>query len=308
MGDLPERPLEAPSRERRRFLKTAAVVATAGAFSGAVPPAGRAAGSKLKVSCNLYSYHHPLQSGAMTLQDVIAECAEIGFDAVDPTGYYFPGYPDPPDEAYVYRFKRDAFLLGLDISGTGVRNDFTAPEARERTADLEHVQRWVDVAAKLDAPVLRVFAGAGVPDGHAREKVFGWVVDGLRAAAAHGRRRGVMIVLQNHNELIKTAEEVLEIRDRVASDWFGLNVDIGSLRSGDPYAEIARLAPYAATWQIKESVYRNGIEEKTDLSRIVAILRDAGYRGYIPLETLGPNDEPRRKLPAFFEEVRRALG
>lgn len=263
---------------------------------------------KLKLSCNLYSYNHPLRSGTMTLEEVITECAEIGFDAVDPTGYYFPGYPDAPPDDYVYRIKQHAFLLGLDISGTGVRNDFAVPDESVRAADVAHVKRWVDVAGKLDAPVLRVFAGAGVPDGYNRADAFDWVVEALQDCVAYGERRGVMIVLQNHDELIKTADEVLSIRERITSDWFGLNVDIGSLRTGDPYEETALLAPHAYTWQIKETVYREGAPEKTDVVRIVGILRDAGYRGYIPLETLGEGDTPRQKLPAFFDEVRRALG
>ena len=84
---------------------------------------------------------------------------------------------------------------------------------------------------------------------------------------------------------------MLALRERVGSEWFGLNVDIGSLRmAADPYAEIAALAPYAATWQIKQSVYRREVEEKTDLRRLAAIVRASGYRGYLPLETLGPGD------------------
>jgi hypothetical protein len=105
---------------------------------------------------------------------------------------------------------------------------------------------------------------------------------------------------------LKTADEVLHIRERIDSDWFGLNVDIGSLRAGDPYQEIAKLAPYAYTWQIKELVYRNGIEEPTDLNKIVQILRTSEYRGYIPIEVLPPGD-PLEEVPRFLQEVRVTL-
>lgn len=83
-------------------------------------------------------------------------------------------------------------------------------------------------------------------------------------------------------------------------------MDIGSLRQGNPYEEIARLAPYVYTWQIKENVFRKGKEEKTDLKKIVTILRETGYRGYIPLETLGPGD-PKVKIARFLQEARQAL-
>src|SRR4030042_1686138 len=48
--------------------------------------------SKIKLSCNLYSFNAPLRSGEMTLEQAIDFCAELGFDAVDPTGYSFPGH------------------------------------------------------------------------------------------------------------------------------------------------------------------------------------------------------------------------
>jgi sugar phosphate isomerase/epimerase len=243
----------------------------------------------------------------MTLDDVLAFCAELGFDAVDPTGYYFPGYPAPPDDAYLYRFKKRAFLLGLDISGTGVRNDFTRPDPAPRAEDVALVKQWVHVAAKMDAPVLRIFAGAGVPDGHTEETVYTWLAEHMRDCAAYGEQHGVMIVLQNHHDVLKTADQVITILERVDSEWLGLNLDIGSLRTtADPYEEIARLTPYAYTWQLKENVYRNGVEEKTDVAKVIEIIRTSSYRGYLPLETLGPGD-PREKVPAFLEKVRQAL-
>jgi sugar phosphate isomerase/epimerase len=262
--------------------------------------------SKIKLSCNLYSFNAPLRNGEMTLDQVIDFCAELGFAAVDPTGYYFPVYPEPPDDAYLYAVKRRAFLSGLDVSGTGVRNDFTQPEAAKREADVMHVGRWVEVAAKLGAPVLRVFDGRAEAAGPTREQRTAWVADCFRECAAHGERHGVVIAYQNHDELLKTADEVLALRERVASPWFGLNVDIGSLRTSDPYEEIARLAPFACTWQIKERLYRKGQEEKTDVRRVFAILREAGYRGYAPIETLGAGD-PREKVRRFLDEVREAL-
>ncbi len=293
---------------RRAFLTALASVPLASGLGpdaslGAVVPPLPA---RIKLSCNLYSFNEPLRSGAMSLEQVIDFCAELGFDAVDPTGYYFPGHPEPPADAWLYAVKRRAFLCGLDVSGTGVRNDFTQPEAAKREADVAHVGRWTEVAAKLGAPVLRVFDGRAEAKGPSRDEMTSWVVEGFRACALQGERHGVMIAYQNHDELLKTADEVLALRERVASPWFGLNVDVGSLRTGDPYEEIARLAPFACTWQIKERLYRKGQEEKTDVRRVFGILRSAGYRGYAPIETLGPGD-PREKVRRFLDEVRAAL-
>jgi sugar phosphate isomerase/epimerase len=260
---------------------------------------------RLIVSCNLYSFNQALTTGAMTLPEVMEYCASIGFDAVDPTGYYFAGYPTPPGDEAIYRIKHRAFRLGLDISGTGIRTDFAAPRDEDRASDLALTERWVEVAAKLGAPMLRVFAGHGTSGTtwtDARERV----IAALEAAAAVGARHGVAIVLQNHQDVLRTADEVLEIRRRIPSEWLGLNVDIGSLRTGDPYEEIARLAPFAYTWQIKELVYRRGREEKTNLQTIVRILRESSYRGFVPLETLGEGDA-RQKVRRLLDEFREAL-
>ncbi len=297
---------------RRQFIHKAAVlpllpVAVKVIDSTTGTASLRASGKgNIKLSCNLYSFNALLEKGEMTLEEVIRFCADLGFDAVDPTGYYFPGYPKPPEDAYIYKIKQQAFLSGLDISGTGVRNDFTLPEGKERQANITLVRQWIEVAAKLGAPVVRIFAGKEIPEGFADQKILQRVIDGIKTCTDYGKQKGVMLVLQNHNEFLKTADQVLHIRKQIASDWFGLNVDIGSLRQGDPYQEIARLAPHAYTWQIKEKVYRNGKEENVDLANMMAILKKIGYSGYIPLETLGEGD-PKTKITHFLEEVRRAL-
>jgi sugar phosphate isomerase/epimerase len=303
--------MDDPVSTRRTFLRRAAAVplaAAAGADRHVVADRPGPPTSKIRLSCNLYSFNEPLSRKTMTLEEVFDFCAELGFDAVDPTGYYFPAYPEAPPDSYVYAIKKRAFRLGLDVSGTGVRNDFTHAEPARREGDVALVKRWVGVAARLGAPMVRVFAGRGVPEGHTEGEATAWVVEHLRECAALGAGHGVAIVLQPHDDLLKTAAQTLAVREKVSSDWFGLNVDVGSLRTtADPYAEIARLAPFAYTWQLKEQVYRKGVAEDTDVAAVVRILRDAAYRGYVPLETLGAGD-PRPRLRRFLDRVREALG
>ena len=293
---------------RRRFLGAAVAlplpVALPSSATASVVPGLPA---RIKTSCNLYSFNEPLTKGAMTLEQVIEFCAEIGFDAVDPTGYYFKGYPTVPSDPVIHRIKHLAFSLGLGISGTGVRNDFAVPDREQRDADVALVTRWVAVAAALGAPVLRVFDGKAMPPDVPKPTVMDWIVDGIQRCVTAGEARGVMIVLQNHNDALKVAADYLEIRTRIPSPWFGLNVDIGSLRTtDDPYAEIALLAPYAYTWQVKELVYRRNKEERVDLTKIARILKEARYRGYVPIETLGPGDA-KEKVRRYLDEFRAAI-
>ena len=142
---------------RRRFLSTTAALAAAPVKIPAAVP--REPGVKLKLALNAYSFDKPLMAHTMTLDDVIHFCAQHRVDALDATGYYFPGYPRGPPDEYVYALKRTAFLNGVQLSGTGVRNDFAVPDAAARKRDIQMVKDWIEVASKLGAPVIRVFSG-----------------------------------------------------------------------------------------------------------------------------------------------------
>src|SRR5262249_21008034 len=143
-----------------------------------------------------------------------------------------------------------AFLRGLDISGTGVRNNFATPDKDKRAADVRHVKEWVEVASRMGAPVLRVFAGP-MPADQKRDDVTQRVAGDLRECVAHGKKHGVIIGIQNHADALTTAEQTLKIVKMVDSEWFGVILDIGAFPGPDPYKEIATLAPYAVNWQIK---------------------------------------------------------
>lgn len=260
---------------------------------------------KLKTSLNAYSFNAPLMKGEMNLDELLEYCASNQFEAVDITAYYFPGYPEVPSDDYLYHIKQKAFLLGLEISGTGVRNDFTDPDPVKRKASVELVKSWILAAEKLGAPVIRVFSGTADVTAIPRKTVIDYMVADLKECVEFGKAHGVIVGLQNHHDFLKTADETIEIIKRVNSDWFGLILDIGSFRT-DAYQEIEKAVPYAVSWQLKENLYINGIEQKTDLEKVMEIIQKSSYRGYIPLETLGEGD-PKVKVSVFLEEIRAAL-
>jgi len=263
-------------------------------------------GHKFKISLNVYSFNRPLMDKKIDLFDVLDFCAEHNFDAIDPTGYYFPGYPEVPTDDFMREFKRKSFLLGLDISGTGVRNDFANPDENSRKADIEMIRKWIVAAAKMGIPNIRVFAGTNAHEGFSRDQVFEWMAKDLKTCCEMGKEYGVIIAVQNHNDFIKTAADVNRIFEMVDSDWLGLNLDIGSYRQSDPYEEIKKNIKYAVTWQIKENVWIDGKETPTDFVKLFKIIKEGGYRGYLPLETLGEGD-PYQKVPVLLEKVRDAF-
>jgi len=295
---------------RRKFMKSMlAVPFVATGLSPMISNADSISekfGHKLKTSLNVYSFNKLLNDGEIDLFDVLEFCAEYNFDAIDPTGYYFPGYPEVPSEDFMRKFKRKAFLLGLDISGTGVRNDFANPDTASRKAEIEMIKKWIEAAAKMGIPNIRVFAGKNNHEGYSRDQVFEWMAKDLKECCAVGEKYGVMIATQNHNDFLKTADDVNRIFTMVDSEWLGLNLDIGSYRQHDPYEEIKKNIQHAITWQIKENVWINGKETPTDFVKVIRIIKEAGYRGYLPLETLGAGD-PYKKVPTLLENVRNAL-
>lgn len=292
-------------KERRDFVKSLLLAPVALSVSTATfsdkPKQG-----KLKTSLNAFSFNEPLMAKTMNLDDLLDFCAVHDFDGVDLTGYYFPNYPQVPSDEYLYHIKRKAHLLGVSISGTGVRNDFTNPDPNKRQADVQLVKNWIECASKLGAPVIRVFAGVLIPKEYTWDQIAAWMVKDLQECVDYGQKHGVIVAIQNHNDFIKTADEAIKIIKMVDREWFGLILDTGSYRIGDPYEQIARTIPYAVNWQVKENIFVDGKEEKTDLKKLFKIIKASDYRGYLPIETLGKGD-PNEKVARFIEEVREAL-
>jgi sugar phosphate isomerase/epimerase len=298
--------LEKPGR--RKFIQSMAVLPLTGVLPmrSDTPLAPASTKNRLKVALNAFSFNAPLSAGTMTIADMIDFCAEQGFLAVDITAYYFPGYPKVPDDKVLYETKRKAFRAGLEISGTGVRNDFTEPDPAKRQESVQLVKDWIVAAEKLGAPVIRIFSGNQKPTGYTREQILAWMIDDINACMSFGQAHGVIVAIQNHADFIRNSADVVEIMKRAPSAWFGLILDIGSYRQADPYEEIRKTISYAVNWQIKEKVYVDDKEVDVDMDKLVSIIKASDYTGYLPLETLGAGD-PKVKIVAMLEKMKKSL-
>ncbi len=272
--------------------------------------------ARIQIGLNAYSFNNSLTEGlkgegnGMSLFELLDFCAENNIDALDPTGYYFPGYPDVPDDEYIYEIKLRAHHLGIAISGTGVRTNFANPDPAARAADIQLVKDWIEVAAKLGAPVLRVFAGT-IPDGYEDRwhEAALWTAASIKECADYGKTHGVIIGVQNHGGMLRTADQCIEMLNLIGSRWAGLVLDTYYFMTDDPYAEIERMVPYAVNWQLKERTYGGDKYRSVDLEKIMKIINRGGYRGYVPVETLqqsGRPYEPLELVPDFVRKVRNA--
>lgn len=262
----------------------------------------RRPGTWLRVSLNAYTFNKQLTSGAMTLHDLIDFCAEQKIEAVDLTGYYFAGYPKAPSPEFLHDLRRYAFVNGVTISGTGVRNDFTSTANLKEQIQL--VKDWVDVASHLGADMMRVFAGKAVAAGEF-DRTLAAMTPAFRECAAYAGARGVLLGLQHHHDFLKTADKTIRLIEQVNSQWFTVMVDVGSLRVRDVYDEIDKLMPYATHWQIKEEVYYGDKAVPIDLARLRKIIDKHGYRGFAPIEPL--RAESKDAVVAFLKRVRAAF-
>jgi len=294
----------------RSLAAALAPAALAPSVASAAGPVKRLDGTRIKIGLNAYSFNSELRSGRMTMDDVIDFCAEHEIDGVDMTGYYFPGYPNVPSDEVIYNFKRKAFLNGVTITGTGVRNDFALVDPVSREGHIQLVRDWTVVAAKLGADVLRVFSGKRVYPDTTFDETLGWMAPAFRDCADFAGEHGVMLGLQHHHDFLKTADETIRLVEAVDSPWFNVILDVGSLRVKDVYEEIEKLVPYASTWQVKEDVWFGEKVVPIDLPRLKTVIDRAGYRGFLPFEALGkdPDVETRKKRVAgFLARVRAAF-
>ncbi len=262
--------------------------------------------NRFKISLNAYSFNALLTKGATNLDAVMDFCARENFDAIDLTGYYFPGYPEVPSDEYIFHLKKKAHQLGLAISGTGIRNEFAEPDKTKRVAEIVFVKKWIEVAAKLGAPVIRIFTGKAIPANHTWEQTAEWIVEDIKTCVEHGKQHGVIVAVQNHNDFIKTADQMIDVIKKINSEWFGLILDTGSFVTNEPYSEIRKTAEYAVNWQVKEKLNYNGQSQNMDLEKLFSIVKASSYRGYLPIETLTPGD-PFLIVPPFLKQVRTAL-
>lgn len=262
--------------------------------------------NRFKISLNAYSFNDYLTKHGLTLEELIIFCSDNNFDAVDLTGYYFPNYPEVPTDEYIFHIKNLVHKNGLSISGTGIRNDFTDPDESKRAKEILFVKQWIEVAAKLGAPVLRIFTGKKLPEHYQWEQVADWIIQDIKICLDHAKKFGVIIGLQNHNDFILTADQAIYFAKNLDKDWFGLIVDTGSFVKNNAYAEIEKAAPYAVNWQIKELITMNGNIEAMDLNRLFKIIFNSTYKGYLPIETLSKGDQ-KQIIPDFYKSVQNAM-
>jgi len=290
---------------RRSALKNG-ITAAVSAAGIAVPSTlhAQARGVKPKnmhVSLAAYSMRSALQKGEMDLFGFIDWCAELDLRGTELTSYYFK---ENFDTAYVRELRKRAFDQGVTVSGTAIRNNFCRPAGPEKQKDIDHVKRWIDYAAEMFAPHIRIFAGT-LEEGKSKADGIKWVAEGIRACLDHAGERGIYLGIENHGGITARVADHLAICDAVGDHpWFGVNLDTGNYRT-NAYEELAIAAPRAVNVQIKVEVfeYDGGPKKLADLDRFRDILVAADYKGWVALEYEAAGD-PREEIPMYIKRLK----
>lgn len=286
--------------DRRRFLSRGAGALVA---LGLAARPGRALGPRrsrrrppYRISLAQWSLHRTIRAGELDPLDFPAFARErFNLDAVEYVNTFFADRAR--DHMYLDELRRRADGAGVRsllimVDGEG-RLGEPDPGARARAVERHH--KWVDAAARLGCHSIRVNAATEGPP----EDAAALVADGLARLAEYATPPGLNVIVENHGGLSSDAAWLADVIQRVDHPRCGTLPDFGNftLADGtryDAYRGVAELMPFARAVSAKSYDFdAEGNETSIDYRRMMRIVIEAGYRGYVGIEYEGS------RLPEF---------
>src|SRR5437879_2692752 len=265
-----------------------------------VAAAGDSKGRRFRSAICAYSFRDQLKAGSMTYADLIRMAADLGADGVDLTAYWLP---DTSDQT-LFPLKKLAYKSAVSIYTIGIGARMAQPTPELQAAEVETVRKWIDVAQRLGAGHVRVFGGA-LPKGATEDQAVVWAVETLKRCAEEAGKKGITLGVEDDGGLTTNADRTVEIVQKAASPWAGINLDVGNFPD-DAYHQIEMCAPYATNVHFKSEVHVDRKSQPADWPRILKILGNAGYQGYLALE-YESTDAPLTEVPKLVAKMREAI-
>lgn len=314
------------SLDRRGFLVSgaalvgAASVITGNHFPTALPAAETVPSAiRNRIAVSTYSFWRFRDDSKTSIETCIDEAARMGFDGVELLHVQMEG----DSNAYLQNLKRRAFVNGLDLVGMSTHQGFVSPDAAVRQKNIDHTLKCIEIAYKLGLPTIRINTGRwgtiksfdelmknkGIEprlEGYTDDDGFGWVIGSLEKLLPRAEECGVILGLENHWGLGRTAEGVSRIVDALKSPWLQVTLDTGNFLERT-YEQFEMLAPKAVLVQAK-TYFGGGTWYTLDLDypRIAGILKKHNYRGYLSLEFEGQADY-KTAIPQSLDLLRKAF-
>ena len=316
---------------RRQFAATMAATLPAASLLSLKPIAEGAPFAQLqepatqpfvgnRIAVSTYSFWRFRRDSKLTMSKCIDLASEMGFDGVELLRIQM----EDDSDSYLQKLKRQAFVNGLDLMGMSTHQGFVTPDAEVRQRNVDETIGFIEMAYKLGIPTIRVNTGRwgttgsfdqlmkdkGIEDrleGYTDDDGFGWVIDSLAKCVPTAEKCGVVLGLENHWGLGRTAEGVLRCIREIDSPWLQATMDTGNFFERR-HEQFRMMAPHTVLVQAK--TYFGGGTWYTlemDYDQIAKILQQANYRGYISLEFEGKEDY-QTAIPKSLELLRSAFG
>jgi len=239
---------------------------------------------------------------------------DYGIHAVEYVNQFFKD--KATDKKYLAELKQRAADQGvvsvlIMIDGEGALGD---PNEAGRQKAIDNHHKWVDAAKFLGCHAIRVNAQSkGSPEEQAK-----LATEGLRKLSEYGRDQEIEVIVENHGGLSSNGQWLSGVIKAVdMPKWCGTLPDFGNFRVGptemyDRYKGVAELMPYAKAVSAKSHDFdADGNETQTDYKKMMKIVIDAGYHGYVGIEYEGsklPEPKGIELTKKLLERVRAELG
>jgi len=276
---------------RRNFLKATAA-ATAGTLM--VSPAFASFGEKksqFKISLAEWSFHKALFANEMTNLQFPVVTRELGMEGVEYVNQFFKD--KAKDEKYLAELKKIAKNEGVTnvlimCDGEGMVGH---PEKEERIKTVENHKKWIDAAAFLGCHSIRVNAGSR-GEYEEQQKL---AADGLRMLCEYGDTKKINVLVENHGGLSSNGNWLAGVMKMVDHKRVGTLPDFGNFiidrQTGeefDRYKGVKLLMPFAKGVSGKSWAFdKEGNETKMDFYKLMQIVKDSGYKGFVDVEYEG---------------------
>ena len=290
---------------RRRFLQSAAVAA--GAATSLPLQAADAAAPLFKLSLAQWSLHKMIFGGKLDPLDFARTSHEMGIDAVEYVNQFFK--EKARDKKYLAEMRSRAADLGVKsllimIDGEGALGD--ADDAKRQQA-VENHYPWAEAAKFLGCHSIRVNARSKGTYQQQSELA----ADGLRKLSQFAKPLGLNVIVENHGGLSSNGKWLVETIKSVGLDNCGTLPDFGNFGSYDRYQGVRETMPYAKAVSAKSHDFDDrGNETHTDYLKMMRIVVDAGYHGYVGIEYEGKGLPEKQGILAtkkLLEKVRQEL-
>ena len=277
--------------DRRTFIKGAAAGITAAAFLPAYSLSNTMDSNDtlfFKVSLAQWSLHRTLKAGEMDNLDFPAVSRErFDIHAVEYVNQFFPSSSEKYTRELLKR-SEDAGVKNLLIMIDG-EGDFGELYAPKRSRTVERHYEWVECAKLLGCHSIRVNArGNGDPD-----DVASATVESLGRLSEFAKAHDINVLVENHGGLSSNGKWLANVMKQVNMDNCGTLPDFGNFNIGngeqyDRYLGVKELMPFAKGVSAKSHDFdEDGNETGTDYARMLSIVKESAYKGYIGIEYEG---------------------